>query len=221
MVQECFPENLKVSGLFDYEEKMKKGKTFIKFVSSKVNVDPELATFNFENLFDGDKQLGDNINRVINDNWKEVFDDVKDGYIDVVNRILLQLLNNFFSKVSLEEAFDWKKSTYWKIVYFFLNKNWHLDPCVSLISIKMNPFSFLDRREKKSKDLDFSGPHPGQHDRVGFPRSSVTLAAKSLKHPWDCLASAASGLGDNFSLGALKNDFAALIYCVIVEYCFG
>jgi hypothetical protein len=106
MVQECFPENLKVSGLFDYEEKMKKGKTFIKFVSSKVNVDPELATFNFENLFDGDKQLGDNINRVINDNWKEVFDDVKDGYIDVVNRILLQLLNNFFSKVSLEEAFD-------------------------------------------------------------------------------------------------------------------
>ncbi|KAH0812333.1 hypothetical protein GEV33_010458 [Tenebrio molitor] len=99
-------KNLKVTALFNYEEKMKKGKTHIKIISSKVNLDPELVSYNFENLFNGDKQLGDNINRVINDNWKEVFDDVKDGYVEVINRILVQLLNNFFSKVSLEEAFD-------------------------------------------------------------------------------------------------------------------
>jgi hypothetical protein len=35
-----------------------------------------------------------------------------------------------------------------------------------------------------------------------------TLAAKSSR----LSASAASALGDNFSLGTLKNDFAALIY---------
>ncbi|KAH0821070.1 hypothetical protein GEV33_001721 [Tenebrio molitor] len=79
-------ENMKVSGLFDYEEKMKKGKTFIRFVSSDIHVDPELAWFNFENLFNGDKQLGDNVNQVINDNWKEVFDDLKSSYIQVINR---------------------------------------------------------------------------------------------------------------------------------------
>ncbi|KAJ3618228.1 hypothetical protein MTP99_006249 [Tenebrio molitor] len=99
-------ENMKVSGLFDYEEKMKKGKTFFRFVSSDIHVDPGLAWFNFENLFNGDKQLGDNVNQVINDNWKEVFDDVKSSYIQVINRVCTELLNNFFGKVSVEEAFD-------------------------------------------------------------------------------------------------------------------
>ncbi|KAH0818502.1 hypothetical protein MTP99_013114 [Tenebrio molitor] len=99
-------KNLNVSALFDYEEKMKKGKTFIKIISSNVSMDPEFVSYNFENLFNGDKQLGDNINRVLNDNWKQVFDEVKDDYIEVINRILVQLLNNFFSKVSLEDAFD-------------------------------------------------------------------------------------------------------------------
>jgi hypothetical protein len=104
--QMYFSENLNVSALFDYEEKMKKGKTFIKIISSNVSMDPEFVSYNFENLFNGDKQLGDNINRVLNDNWKQVFDEVKDDYIEVINRILVQLLNNFFSKVSLEDAFD-------------------------------------------------------------------------------------------------------------------
>jgi hypothetical protein len=104
--QVYFSENLNVSALFDYEEKMKKGKTFIKIISSNVSMDPEFVSYNFENLFNGDKQLGDNINRVLNDNWKQVFDEVKDDYIEVINRILVQLLNNFFSKISLEDAFD-------------------------------------------------------------------------------------------------------------------
>ncbi|KAH0812335.1 hypothetical protein GEV33_010460 [Tenebrio molitor] len=99
-------KNLKVAGVFDYEEKMRKGKTHINVVSSNLTMDPELVSYNFENLFNGDKQLGDNINRVLNDNWKEVFDDVKADYIKVVDRIIVQLFNNFFSKVSQEEAFD-------------------------------------------------------------------------------------------------------------------
>jgi hypothetical protein len=106
LLQVYFPENLNVSALFNYKEKMKKGKTFIKIISSKVNLDPELISYNFENIFNGDKQLGDNINWVIKDNWKEVFDDVKDGYVEVINRIFLELFNNFFSTVSLENAFD-------------------------------------------------------------------------------------------------------------------
>jgi hypothetical protein len=106
VLQVYFPENLNVSALFNYKEKMKKGKTFIKIISSKVNLDPELISYNFEIIFNGDKQLGDNINWVINDNWKEVFDDVKDGYVEVINRIFLELFNNFFSTVSLENAFD-------------------------------------------------------------------------------------------------------------------
>jgi hypothetical protein len=106
VLQVYFPQNLNVSALFNCKEKMKRGKTFIKIISSKVNLDPELISYNFENIFNGDKQLGDNINWVIKDNWKEVFDGVKDGYVEVINRIFLELFNNFFSTVSLENAFD-------------------------------------------------------------------------------------------------------------------
>jgi hypothetical protein len=71
-----------------------------------VTLNPELISFSFENLFDGNKELGDNTNQVLNDNWKEVFDDVKNGYSEVFSQILIKLYDNFFSKVSLEEAFD-------------------------------------------------------------------------------------------------------------------
>jgi hypothetical protein len=53
-----------------------------------------------------------------------------------------------------------------------------------------------------------------------FYNYKFSVAQKILCTPWQrntltsskLCASAASGLGDNFSLGTLKNDFAALIY---------
>jgi hypothetical protein len=58
-------------------------------LSCNVTLNPELISFNFENLFDGNKELGDNTNQVLNDNWKEVFDDVKNEKWRYVNQILL------------------------------------------------------------------------------------------------------------------------------------
>lgn len=95
-----------VTALLKYEETKKKGKTFIKIVSTEITLDPGHVSYKFANLFNGDKKLGDNINQVLNDNWKEVFDDVKDGYIGLIKTVVTSLLNNFFAKVSLEEAFD-------------------------------------------------------------------------------------------------------------------
>ncbi|KAJ3650891.1 hypothetical protein Zmor_016966 [Zophobas morio] len=71
-----------------------------------VTLDPEFVSFNFENLFNGDKQLGDNINKVLNDNFKEVYADVQQGYEKGLGLIIQQILNNLFSKVSMDEAFD-------------------------------------------------------------------------------------------------------------------
>jgi hypothetical protein len=43
---------------------------------------------------------------MLNENWKEVLDDVKKDYNNIFEKILLLLCGNFFSKVSMEEAFD-------------------------------------------------------------------------------------------------------------------
>ncbi|XP_064214568.1 uncharacterized protein LOC659327 [Tribolium castaneum] len=89
-----------------FEEIKKRNKTFIKIVRSDIDMNPGHVSYKFDNLFNGDKVLGDNINQVLNDNWKEVFEDVKSGYIEIIKTIVTSLLNNFFSKVSIEEAFD-------------------------------------------------------------------------------------------------------------------
>ncbi|KYB27026.1 Protein takeout-like Protein [Tribolium castaneum] len=49
---------------FTLEEYEKKGKKHLKVVSGVLSLEPSLMKFNFENLFNGDKSLGDNINQV-------------------------------------------------------------------------------------------------------------------------------------------------------------
>ena len=101
-----FLANTTLNADLKYEEVKKAHKTYANFVSSEVTADPGHVYFHFDNLFDGDKQLGDNINRLVNENWREVFDDVRDGYIEMLSRIFLQYLNNLFSKAPLEELLD-------------------------------------------------------------------------------------------------------------------
>lgn len=84
----------------------KKGKTFIHFNTYTFGFNPEYVHFDFENLFNGDKQLGDNINKVLNENYKEVFSDVQKGYEEGLGLVIEHILNNLFAKVSEEEAFD-------------------------------------------------------------------------------------------------------------------
>ncbi|RZC37205.1 JHBP domain containing protein [Asbolus verrucosus] len=99
-------ENFKIRGFAGYEEAGTGGKTHLKFVTSKFDIDSSFISFHFEGLFDGNKELEDNFNRVLNDNWREVFEDVKNDYVEAISQILLEILTNFFSKVSIEEAFD-------------------------------------------------------------------------------------------------------------------
>ena len=91
---------------FDYEEVPKNGKTYVHFTTNKVTLDPDFVSFNFENLFNGDKQLGDGINKVLNENYREVYADVKSGYEEGLGLVVQQIINNMFSKVSMEEALD-------------------------------------------------------------------------------------------------------------------
>lgn len=78
----------------------------MKIDSNKVNLDLKDLHFNFENLFNGERGLGDNINNALNEGWTEIFADIKDGYGTAFGFIFQDLLNRFFSKISIEDAFD-------------------------------------------------------------------------------------------------------------------
>jgi hypothetical protein len=103
----CFvAENIKFTYRSEFEVVEKKNKHFMKFGTTNLSLDPESVSYNFENLFNGDKQLGDNMNKVLNENHLEVFSDVRKGYEAGLAIVLKQVLSNMFAKVSIEEGFD-------------------------------------------------------------------------------------------------------------------
>lgn len=78
----------------------------MKFSTKKFSLDPEKIEFNFENLFNGDKTLGDNINKVLNENWALVWSEVRESYEKAIGFICTALGNDFFSTITKEDAFD-------------------------------------------------------------------------------------------------------------------
>ena len=88
------------------EEYEKKGQKYLKVVEGKLVLTPGLVKFKLENLFDGDKTLGDNINSVMNENWKEVFADVKSSYEEAYSQIVETIFNNLLAKVPYDELFE-------------------------------------------------------------------------------------------------------------------
>lgn len=88
---------------FDKENKNNKQYLKVKLYTARITV--EGAHFDFQNLFNGDKRLGDNILKVINENWSVIFDDVKDGVNNSFSKVFEAVAKIFFSKIPTENMF--------------------------------------------------------------------------------------------------------------------
>lgn len=63
------------------------------------------AHYDFQNLFNGDKRLGDNILKVINDNWNAIFEDINDGINKSYSKVFETIAKVFFSKIPIDNMF--------------------------------------------------------------------------------------------------------------------
>lgn len=71
-------------------------------------MEPQQIHFVLENLFNGDKILGDNVLQIMNDNWKEVYGDVQSSYEEAFGKIFSSIFSNLLSKVSKSDLFNEK-----------------------------------------------------------------------------------------------------------------
>ncbi|KAK4877780.1 hypothetical protein RN001_010286 [Aquatica leii] len=83
----------------------KKKITYLKIDNTTCALTPGLVKIRFDNLFNGEKTLGDNMNKVLNDNWKEVFSEFKAAYEEVLAQYVHNLAGQVFNKVPLKDLF--------------------------------------------------------------------------------------------------------------------
>lgn len=60
---------------------------------------------NFGNLFKGDKALGDNTNKFLNENWEDILNELKVNLYDAFGQVVESLINSAFSKIPYKDLF--------------------------------------------------------------------------------------------------------------------
>ncbi|XP_014483190.1 PREDICTED: protein takeout-like [Dinoponera quadriceps] len=83
----------------------KDGETYIKFKKYDFRIKEAKLEMQFENLFGGDARLGETMNKFINENSKEIFDEVKPAYEKVFSDATSGIFNKIFSQIPLRKIF--------------------------------------------------------------------------------------------------------------------
>lgn len=83
----------------------KNGEIFIRFKEYNIKLIPGRVYLYFENLFNGDKLLGNQMNRFMNDNWELIFNELKGGYEETLSYVFKEVTNKLFTKVPMDRIF--------------------------------------------------------------------------------------------------------------------
>ncbi|XP_075236168.1 protein takeout-like isoform X1 [Lycorma delicatula] len=85
--------------------KKKDGFEYMKVRKTHLHTNVGGCIFKFENLFNGDKLLGENMNHFINDNWKEVMDQLGGPVVDAIGEVFKILLSNICELVPYDVVY--------------------------------------------------------------------------------------------------------------------
>lgn len=90
---------------FDGKAVERKKKKYMKIENTKLTFKISKLIFNLGNLYKGDKLLGDATNLFLNENWQDVFNEIKISVFGAFSQIVGSVLNNVFQKVPYDELF--------------------------------------------------------------------------------------------------------------------
>ncbi|XP_031638896.1 protein takeout-like [Contarinia nasturtii] len=83
----------------------KTGKEYIQTERFQLDFDTERLHINLDNLFNGDKALGENMNQFLNENWRDILNELKPSISFAVEEILKGIINRIFLKIPYSEIF--------------------------------------------------------------------------------------------------------------------
>lgn len=59
-----------------------------------------------DNLFNGDKLLGDTTNQFISENWRDLFNELKPAMLEFINGQTLSIVKPLYDKIPYAELYD-------------------------------------------------------------------------------------------------------------------
>lgn len=92
-----------IKGRILFETGMKDGQEYITKMIPNFSYDISKPYYHFDNLFNGDKQLGDHMNQFLNENAADVHKELSPAVSETINKIVLNILEGFLGNVPLDE----------------------------------------------------------------------------------------------------------------------
>ncbi|KAL0275799.1 UNVERIFIED_CONTAM: hypothetical protein PYX00_003543 [Menopon gallinae] len=87
------------------KERKKDGRLYMNVQKFDFKFDLKKFKLKFENLFNGDKALGENMNQFINENWNEILLELKPSIQEAFGAVFAEISNRIFSKVPYNDIF--------------------------------------------------------------------------------------------------------------------
>lgn len=81
------------------------GKEYLYTDDLKLVFTIERLYMQLDNLYNGDKILGDSTNLFLNENWEEIFNELKRSIFDAFGLIMQNIINSVFRKIPYNELF--------------------------------------------------------------------------------------------------------------------
>lgn len=68
-------------------------------------LEPERVIYRLDNLFNGDERISNQIHKMLNDNWYEVFRNIREGYENGFGLIFKDITKRVFTRVAIDDIF--------------------------------------------------------------------------------------------------------------------
>ncbi|KAK0176778.1 hypothetical protein PV328_000883 [Microctonus aethiopoides] len=97
--------NMKSTNTYYGEKFEKNGEIYMKIKKFLVKLSPEKIHLHFSNLFNGDKLLGNQMNKFLNANSDLLFNEMRAPYEETFGNVFTKIANDVFSKVPFNKIF--------------------------------------------------------------------------------------------------------------------
>ncbi|GLV31066.1 uncharacterized protein CBL_12139 [Carabus blaptoides fortunei] len=101
---------LKINGQYNYtvtlERYQKKGVSYFKVGDNHITYTLSGLTFKLDNLFGGNAKLGEEMNKFLNENWRDLREDFHPTIAKTISSIIEQILSDFLTLIPEDVLFN-------------------------------------------------------------------------------------------------------------------